>query len=162
MLASSNSAAIMNSVGAGERGVASGMMATLMNSGFVLSMGMFFTIIVVELSRAFPPVLVLALAAANASPLISEMRAIPPTAALFAAFLGYNPVEMNIEGLSPSLVAEMAPATIATLTNMAWFPNTLAEAFAVSWPVVLYWRSLVVCSRSFVCNAGQQIHRRAR
>lgn len=138
MFASPNSAAIMNSVGSGERGVASGMMATLMNSGFVLSMGMFFTIIVVELTKAFPPVLVSALTAANASSLIPEMSAIPPTGALFAAFLGYNPVEMIIEGLSPSLVAGIAPATIATLTDTFWFPTTLAEAFMPSLGLSFY------------------------
>jgi len=56
MFSSPNAAAIMNSVPPGERGVASGMMSTLMNSGFVLSMGMFFTIIVVGLTNAFPAV----------------------------------------------------------------------------------------------------------
>ncbi|WP_421909118.1 MFS transporter [Methanolacinia petrolearia] len=130
LFASPNSAAIMNSVGPGERGVASGMMATLMNSGFVLSMGMFFTIIVVELTDAFPPVLVSALTAANATSLIADMSAIPPTGALFAAFLGYNPVEMIIDGLSP--------ATIATLTNTVWFPTTLAEAFMPSLGLSFY------------------------
>ena len=138
LFASPNSAAIMNSVGPSERGVASGMMATLMNSGFVLSMGMFFTIIVVELTKAFPPVLTSALTAANATSLIADMSAIPPTGALFAAFLGYNPVEMIIDGLSPALVANIAPATIATLTNTVWFPTTLAEAFMPSLGLSFY------------------------
>lgn len=138
MFASPNSAAIMNSVGPGERGVASGMMATLMNSGFVLSMGMFFTIIVVELSRAFPPALVSALTSVDAVSLISEMSSIPPTGALFAAFLGYNPVEMILEGMSPSLVAEIAPETIAALTGTSWFPTTLAQAFMPSLGLSFY------------------------
>ena len=93
-------------------------------------MGMFFTIIVVELTDAFPPVLVSALTAANATSLIADMSAIPPTGALFAAFLGYNPVEMIIDGLSP--------ATIATLTNTVWFPTTLAEAFMPSLGLSFY------------------------
>ena len=99
MFSSPNAAAIMNSVSPEERGVTSGMMSTLVNSGFVLSMGMFFTIIVVGLTGAFPPMLSTALSAANATPLVPAMSAIPPTGALFAAFLGYNPIHIILAGL---------------------------------------------------------------
>jgi hypothetical protein len=114
------------------------MMSTLMNSGFVLSMGMFFTIIVVGLTSAFPPVLSAALSAANATQIIPAMSAIPPTGALFAAFLGYNPVQMIIAGLSPTLLATVAPATLATLTGVVWFPTTLAHAFMPSLALSFY------------------------
>jgi MFS family permease len=132
MFASPNSAAIMNSVPPAERGVASGMMSTLMNSGFVISMGMFFTIIVVGLTRTFPPALAASLTNAGAAQLIPSMSAIPPTGALFAAFLGYNPVQMILAGLPLSATAGIAPATIALLTGVTWFPETLAVAFMPS------------------------------
>jgi MFS family permease len=138
MFSSPNAAAIMNSVPPEERGVTSGMMSTLVNSGFVLSMGMFFTIIVVGLTSAFPPALSAALSAANATPLIPAMSAIPPTGALFAAFLGYNPVQMILGGLSPALLGTIAPATLATLTGVAWFPKTLAGAFMPSLALSFY------------------------
>jgi MFS family permease len=138
MFSSPNAAAIMNSVPPDERGVTSGMMSTLMNSGFVLSMGMFFTIIVVGLTGAFPLALAGALTAANASPLIPAMSAIPPTGALFAAFLGYNPVQMILGGLSPALIATIAPATLAALTGAVWFPTTLASAFMPSLALSFY------------------------
>ena len=138
MFSSPNTAAIMNSVPADKRGVSSGMMSTLMNSGFVLSMGMFFTIIVVGLTNTFPPLLSAALSAANATPLISAMSAIPPTGALFAAFLGYNPIQMILTGLSPALIATIAPATLATLTGGVWFPTTLAQAFMPSLSLSFY------------------------
>jgi EmrB/QacA subfamily drug resistance transporter len=138
MFSSPNSAAIMNAVPPEERGVSSGMMSTLMNSGFVLSMGMFFTIIVVGLTSAFPPELSAALSAANASQLIPAMSAIPPTGALFAAFLGYNPVQMILAGLSPALIATVAPATLATITGVVWFPTTLAQAFMPSLALSFY------------------------
>jgi EmrB/QacA subfamily drug resistance transporter len=138
MFSSPNAAAIMNSVPPDERGVTSGMMSTLMNSGFVLSMGMFFTIIVVGLTGAFPTALAGALTAANASPLIPSMSVIPPTGALFAAFLGYNPVQMILGGLSPALIATIAPATLATLTGAVWFPTTLAGAFMPSLALSFY------------------------
>jgi len=138
MFSSPNAAAIMNAVPPEDRGVTSGMMSTLMNSGFVLSMGMFFTIIVVGLTSAFPPVLSAALTAVNASQLIPAMSAIPPTGALFAAFLGYNPVQMILAGLSPALVGTVAPAAITTITGAAWFPTTLAEAFMPSLTISFY------------------------
>ncbi|MFY9750197.1 MAG: MFS transporter [Methanoregula sp.] len=138
MFSSPNAAAIMNSVPPHQRGVTSGMMSTLVNSGFVLSMGMFFTIIVVGLTNAFPPALSSALAAVNATQLAPALSAIPPTGALFAAFLGYNPVQMTMTALSPALLATVAPATIATLTGVVWFPATLAGAFMPSLALSFY------------------------
>jgi len=138
MFSSPNAAAIMNSVPPGERGVASGMMSTLMNSGFVLSMGMFFTIIVVGLTNAFPASLASSLTAANASQLAPALSSIPPTGALFAAFLGYNPVQTILAGVSPAILATVAPATIALLTGSSWFPAMLAGAFMPSVALSFY------------------------
>jgi len=138
MFGAPNAAAIMNSVPPSERGVTSGMMSTLMNSGFVLSMGMFFTIAVVGLTHAFPPALAASLTSAGAPELIPAMSTIPPTGALFAAFLGYNPVDMILAGLSPAIVGAIAPATIATLTGVVWFPTTLAGAFMPSLALSFY------------------------
>lgn len=138
MFSSPNAAAIMNSVPPGERGVTSGMMSTLMNSGFVVSMGMFFTIIVVGLTKSFPPVLSASLTSAGAAQLIPAMSTIPPTGALFAAFLGYNPVQMILTAMPPSVIGMIAPATIATLTGVIWFPTTLAQAFMPSLALAFY------------------------
>jgi hypothetical protein len=138
MFGAPNAAAIMNSVPASERGVTSGMMSTLMNSGFVLSMGMFFTIAVVGLTHAFPSALAASLTSAGAPELIPAMSAIPPTGALFAAFLGYNPVNTILAGLSPAVIVTIAPATIATLTGVVWFPTTLAGAFMPSLALSFY------------------------
>ncbi|MFA6364050.1 MFS transporter [Methanoregula sp.] len=151
MFSSPNAAAIMNSVPAEERGVSSGMMSTLMNSGFVLSMGMFFTIIVVGLTSAFPPELSAALSAANATQLIPAMSAIPPTGALFAAFLGYNPVQMILTGLSPALLATVAPAAITTITGGIWFPTTLAAAFMPSLALSFYIGAAISFIAALLC-----------
>jgi MFS family permease len=151
MFSSPNAAAIMNSVPPEERGVTSGMMSTLVNSGFVLSMGMFFTIIVVGLTGAFPPMLSAALSAANATPLIPAMSAIPPTGALFAAFLGYNPVQMILTGLSPALLGTIAPATLATITGVVWFPTTLAQAFMPSLALSFYIGAAISFIAALLC-----------
>jgi EmrB/QacA subfamily drug resistance transporter len=132
MFGAPNIAAIMNAVPPEDRGVASGMRSMLQNTGMVVSMAMFFTIVIVGLSVTFPPELAASLTAAGAPELIGPMSALPPTGALFAAFLGYNPVTTILAALPPPVVAALSPETIATLTGMTWFPTTLGEAFMPS------------------------------
>jgi MFS family permease len=132
MFGAPNIAAIMNAVPPEERGVASGMRSMLQNSGMVISMAMFFTIVIVSLTRTFPPELAASLTNAGAPELIAPMSAIPPTGSLFAAFLGYNPVRTILAAIPQSVLAAISPATIATLTGITWFPVTLARAFMPS------------------------------
>ena len=54
MFSAPNTTTMMNTVPAGERGAASGMRATFMNSGFVLSIGLFFTLMIVGLAARLP------------------------------------------------------------------------------------------------------------
>jgi hypothetical protein len=138
MFGSPNAAAIMNSVHPKERGVASGMMSTLMNTGFVASMGLFFTIVIVNLTRELPGVISSALMTVDATALIPLMTSIPPTGALFAAFLGYNPVQTILDTLPAAVVSTISPATIAILTGKTWFPTTLAQAFMPSLQLSFY------------------------
>ena len=132
MFIAPNIVAIMTAVPPEERGVASGMRGMLQNSGMVISMVMFFTIIIISLTQTFPPVLSVSLMQAGAPSLIAPMSAIPPTGSLFAAFLGYNPVRTTLAAVPQSVVAAISPATIATLTGMTWFPVTFAQAFMPS------------------------------
>ena len=132
MFAAPNIAAIMNSVPSEERGVASGMRSMLQNTGMVVSMALFFTIVIVSLSHLFPPELASSLTDAGATNLIAPMSVIPPTGALFAAFLGYNPVHAILVSLPQAIVSSISPATITTLTGTTWFPTTLAHAFMPS------------------------------
>ncbi len=154
MFASPNSAAIMNSVPPGDRGVASGMMSTLMNSGFVISMGMFFTIIVAGLTKEFPAALSASLTNAGASQLIPAMSHIPPTGALFAAFLGYNPVQMILAELPLTITATISPATLALLTGVTWFPTTLAHAFMPSLATTFIVGAIISLIAAALCARG--------
>jgi MFS family permease len=154
MFASPNSAAIMNSVPPGDRGVASGMMSTLMNSGFVISMGMFFTIIVAGLSKEFPAALSASLTSAGAAQLIPAMSQIPPTGALFAAFLGYNPVQMILTGLPLSVTGTIPPATLLILTGVTWFPTTLAHAFMPSLATTFIVGACISLIAAMLCARG--------
>ena len=89
-----NAAAIMNSVPAEQRGAASGMLATFQNSGFVLSIGVFFSLMIAGLAATLPKTLTGGLTAQGVpAPIAHQIGSLPPVGTLFAAFLGYNPVK---------------------------------------------------------------------
>jgi hypothetical protein len=92
----------------------------------------------VSLTHMFPPELATSLAGAGAPELVGPMSVIPPTGALFAAFLGYNPVNAILVTLPKAVVAAISPATMATLTGTTWFPTTLAQAFMPSLRISFY------------------------
>ena len=129
MFGSPNSASIMNSVPAQDRGVASGMMTTVMNTAFTASMAMFFTILIVGITQRFPEAMTASLVSIGAVKLAPILSNIPPTGALFSAFLGYNPVESILANLPPSVVASIPTATKTTITGTTWFPSAFATAF---------------------------------
>ncbi len=126
LFASPNRAGIMNSLPATQRGAGSGMTATFQNSAQVLSIGIFFTLIISGLAAQLPGALYHGLTAqgvpASAAARISHL---PPTGALFAAFLGYNPVHSL---LGPVLV-HMPPAKVAYLTSRTFFSSLISPPF---------------------------------
>jgi MFS family permease len=132
MFGSPNTASIMNSVPPHERGVASGMMYTIVNTAFTASMVIFFTIVIVGITQQFPEAITASLTSIGVSQLAPSMSSIPPTGALFSAFLGYNPVEAMLSALPPALVATIPSSTLTTLTGTTWFPSTFAVAFMPS------------------------------
>lgn len=138
MFGSPNSASIMNSVPANERGVASGMMTTVMNTAFTASMAMFFTILIVGITQRYPDAVTASLTAIGAVKLAPLLNSIPPTGALFSAFLGYNPIGNIIASLPPSMAAMIPPATQTTLEGTTWFPQTFATAFMPSLRISFY------------------------
>ena len=138
MFGSPNSASIMNSVPPEDRGVASGMMYTIMNTSFTASMAIFFTIVIIGITQRFPEAMTTSLANIGASQLAPILSNLPPTAALFSAFLGSNPVNAVLSALPAPLVAMIPHSTFNTLTGTTWFPDTLANAFLPSLKTSLY------------------------
>lgn len=138
MFGSPNSASIMNSVPSNERGVASGMMFTIMNTSFTASMAIFFTIVIVGITQRFPDAMTASLASIGAAQLGPILSNIPPTGALFSAFLGYNPVESLLSTVPQSVVAMIPSSTLTTLTGTTWFPSTFAGAFLPSLQISFY------------------------
>jgi MFS family permease len=138
MFGSPNSSSIMNSVPPQDRGVASGMMFTIMNTSFTVSMAIFFTIVIIGITQRFPDAMTTSLASIGAVKLAPILTNIPPTGALFSAFLGYNPVNTILSVLPPIIVAAIPKATLNTLTGTTWFPSTLANAFLPSLRISFY------------------------
>lgn len=140
---SPNNASIMKSVPPNERGVASGMIYTLMNTGFTVSMGLFFTVLIVGITQRFPAEMTSSLVSIGASNLAPILNNIPATSALFSALLGYNPIGSILASLPAPAVANIPPATLSTLTGTTWFPTTFATAFMPSLQISFYMGALL-------------------
>jgi MFS family permease len=126
LFASPNRAEMMNAVPADARGAAGGMIATFMNSASVLSIGIFFSLMVTGLSGTLPHTMFAGLTAqgvpAASAATISHL---PPIGVLFAAFLGYNPMQQ----LLGPVLSHMTAAHAAYLAGRQFFPNLITAPF---------------------------------
>jgi MFS family permease len=128
MFSAPNTSAVMGSVPPGERGVASGMRATFQNSGTALSIGVFFSLMVVGLAGSLPDTLSAGLRGQGVPAAVAaEAANLPPVSTLFAAFLGANPVAhlLGPSGALPTLPA----ANREVLTGTEFFPQLISEPF---------------------------------
>lgn len=134
LFASPNSAAIMNSVAPRYRGVASGMRATFMNAGQMLSMGVFFTIVISVLTTKLPAALFRGLVKVHLpATLAIKISHLPPISALFAALLGYDPMQRILGSAGLSF---LSPANRAIVVGRTFFPNLIAKPFMHALSVV--------------------------
>jgi MFS family permease len=123
-----NTTVVMNAVSATSRGVASGIRATFQNAGMVLSIGVFFSLLVAGLSSSLPGALQTGLSAQGVPPgAVAAIRAVPPVGLMFAALLGSNPIGSLLRnaGVLNSLPAH----TVATLTGKSFLPGLLSGPF---------------------------------
>ncbi len=127
LFAAPNTTAIMNSVPANERGQASGMRATFMNSGQVLSIGLFFSLMILGLARTLPQAMASSLVKEGVSPAVAKQVATtPPVSSLFAAFLGYNPMQQLVP---KSVLDALPPQNAAVITGKEFFPQLISAPF---------------------------------
>ena len=128
LFAAPNTAAIMSSVPAQDRGAASGMSSTFRNSGMSLSIGVFFSLMIAGLANTLPKALTSGLTAQGV-PLAQAVAIshLPPVSTVFAAMLGYNPVQ-NL--LAPTGLLHTLPAkNVAALTGREFFPTLISGPF---------------------------------
>jgi MFS family permease len=126
LFASPNRAGIMNSLPADRRGVGAGMSATFQNSATVLSIGVFFSLIILGLSASLPSHLFAGLTAQGVpAAAATSVAHLPPTAILFAALLGYNPIQT----LLGSTLTKLPASHAAFLTGHSFFPSLISAPF---------------------------------
>src|ERR1700677_2684554 len=127
MFSAPNSAAVMNSVPADQRGGAAGIQAAFMNTGMVLSIGVFFSLMIVGLTKTLPSAMYRGLTthgiAARQAHTVANM---PAVGSLFSSFLGYNPLKSLLVSQANTHVAT---ATWLTLTGKKFFPNLIEAPF---------------------------------
>src|SRR3954469_8207367 len=127
MFASPNRAAVMNSLPKGDRGAGGAMNQTFQNSAQVLSIGIFFTLMIVGLAATLPETMSAGLQAHGVPPATAHhVATLPPVSILFAAFLGYNPIQHL---LGPHVLAGLSAHDQATLTGSSFFPNLISGPF---------------------------------
>jgi MFS family permease len=128
LFAAPNRTAIMNSVPASQRGSASGLAGSLLNAGSSLSIGIFFSLMVAGLAASLPTALKEGLTAHGVSAHVASAVAnTPPVGSLFAAFLGYNPIEAL---LAPTgQLDTLSSADAAALTGKEFFPQLISGPF---------------------------------
>jgi MFS family permease len=128
MFSSPNSASIMSSVPARQRGAASGMRSTFQNSGTALSIGAFFSLMIAGLAGSLPHTLTSGLQQQGVTQSAAQhVGSLPPVSSLFAALLGVNPIQHL---LAPSgVLATLPPANQQTLTGREFFPDLISGPF---------------------------------
>jgi MFS family permease len=129
-----NTAAIMSSVPAAQRGAASGVRATFFNAGSSLSIGVFFSLMVIGLAGTLPTALSNGLQEQGVSASVAhEVANLPPVGSLFAAFLGYNPIA---ELLEPYNALQQPGVNAEVLTGKTFFPELITAPFHAGLTVV--------------------------
>jgi MFS family permease len=124
---SPNRAAVMSSLPAADRGAGSGMTTTFQNSAQVFSIGIFFTLMIVGLSAVLPSSMYTGLIQQGVSPQVaSQVAHLPPVSTLFAAFLGYNPMQHL---LGAQALAQLPAGHAAVIQGREFFPHLISAPF---------------------------------
>jgi hypothetical protein len=92
-----------------------------------LSIGIFFTLMIIGLSATLPHSLATGLRAHGVSAHVAHrVSQLPPVSVLFAAFLGYNPAQKL---LGPHVLSRLPAHSAAAIRGRAFFPHLIAGPF---------------------------------
>jgi MFS family permease len=127
MFASPNRAGVMNSLPPSDRGAGGGMNQTFQNSAQVLSIGIFFTLMILGLASSLPHTMAAGLEA-HGVPTARALQAAhqPPVSILFAAFLGYNPIQHLVGNAA---LSGLTAPNHALLIGRSFFPRLISPPF---------------------------------
>ena len=157
LFASPNRAGIMNSLPPGQRGVGAGMSATFQNSAMVLSIGIFFTLIILGLAASLPPTLIHGLVAQGVPRAdAARVAALPPVSIMFAALLGYNPVQT----LLGPVISRLPASHAAYLTGHTFFPSLISAPFSHGLAIAFYFAiaACLIAALASLLRGGKYVH----
>jgi MFS family permease len=157
LFAAPNRAGIMNSLPPESRGVGAGMSATFQNSAMVLSIGIFFTLIILGLASSLPGTLDHGLIAQGVPAAdAARVAALPPVSIMFAALLGYNPVQT----LLGHAIARLPASHAAYLTGHTFFPSLISAPFehglAIAFDFAI--AACLVAAMASLLRGGRYVH----
>jgi MFS family permease len=157
LFASPNRAGIMNSLPPEQRGVGAGMSATFQNSAMVLSIGIFFSLIILGLAGTLPHTLTHGLVAQGVPQAdAARVGALPAVSIMFAALLGYNPVQTLLGHALTRLPASNA----AYLTGHRFFPSLISGPFQHGLTIAFYFAiaACLVAAVASLLRGGKYVH----
>ena len=153
-----NTTTVMNSVPADKRGEASGMRSAFLNVGNPLSQGIFFSLMVIGLNSNVPAAMYNGLIQNGVAPSVAtEVAKMPPVGYLFAALLGYNPLNTL---LGPKVLGSLPPDAAARITSREFFPQLISQGFHRGLVILFIFSaaiSLVAAGASWMAG-GNQVH----
>jgi hypothetical protein len=118
------------------------MNATFQSSAQVLSIGIFFTLMITGLAATLSTTMTAGLEAHGVSTAVAEhVGHLPPVSILFAAFLGYNPIQSLV---GAHVISQLSSVNASVLTGRQFFPELISGPFAAGLHQAFTF-SLVVC-----------------
>jgi MFS family permease len=158
MFASPNRAAVMNSLPRQHRGVGGAMNQTFQNSAQVLSIGIFFTLMILGLASTLPATMSAGLQAHGVAPATAHhVATLPPVSILFAAFLGYNPIAHL---LGPHALAALSAHDQAAVTGSSFFPSLISGPFrdGLHAAFVFAIAACLIAAAASLLRGGRMVH----
>ena len=158
LFASPNRAGIMNSLPPHQRGVGAGITATFQNAAMVLSIGIFFSLMITGLASSLPHALTTGLTAQGVPAQdAARVAALPPVSVLFASLLGYNPIQSL---LGPQVLGALPHHQAAYLTGRGFFPALISGPFADGLSVAFEFATAacVIAAVASLLRGGRYVH----
>ncbi len=135
LFASPNTTAIMNAVASKDRASANGMRMTINNVASTISMAVFFSITITIFSLKVPGAMYSdAIKIGVPTSIATILAGIPPSGALFGAFLGVSPMSI----IPQSLFALIPLGARAALESNSFFPNVIGPSFIIGLDYAIY------------------------
>ncbi|MEM0134746.1 MAG: MFS transporter [Thermoplasmatales archaeon] len=157
LFAAPNTTAVMNSLPGESRGAGSGMRTTFNNIGQTISMAIFFSIAITIFSDKLPTSLYqTSLSIGLPQELATAISQIPPSGALFAAFLGINPAA----SFPASMLSLIPPTALKSLLALTFFPSAIGPSFMIGLRDSLYVAILMTIAGAVLSalSGGRYVH----